>query len=289
MRTHANATQSAFTMIEIAISLAIIGFALVAIIGILPAGMNVQKDNRQETIVNQDASVFMNAIRNGERGLDDLTNYVFAITNYTHSWHLRGGRYVEDPEHDYGYTRLVSSEGVAPSLTRTTPQFPLISGSRIIGLMSTPKIIPVGGGFVSNHVVAFVRALSGPASEKAPQEDATVQGLALNYRLIPEVLGMTTNTLYDATWTNYSLPNLSTNEIVARSNYMRMVRTFETNLHDVRLTFRWPLNPNGASGPNRQSYRTLVGGALIRTNEFGLYGPHCTIYFFEPRTYFKGT
>ena len=44
-------------MIEIALSLAIIGFALVAIIGVLPIGMNVQKDNREATIVNQDATV----------------------------------------------------------------------------------------------------------------------------------------------------------------------------------------------------------------------------------------
>src|SRR5437660_5518368 len=75
--------QSAFTMIEIAISLAVIAFALVAIIGILPTGMQVQKDNRQETIVNLDATIFLNAIRNGALGVDDLTNYVYAITNYS--------------------------------------------------------------------------------------------------------------------------------------------------------------------------------------------------------------
>src|SRR5436190_18277631 len=39
-----------FTMIEIALCIAIIGFALVAIIGILPAGMQVQKDNREDTV-----------------------------------------------------------------------------------------------------------------------------------------------------------------------------------------------------------------------------------------------
>src|SRR5512138_2419690 len=71
--------ESAFTMIEIAISLAVIAFALVAIIGILPTGMNVQKDNRQETVINQDVSVFLNAIRGGARGADDLTNYVTSI------------------------------------------------------------------------------------------------------------------------------------------------------------------------------------------------------------------
>ena len=60
-------------MIEIAISLAIIGIALVAIIGVLPLGVNVQKDNREETIINQDATVLVEAIRNGARGADDLT------------------------------------------------------------------------------------------------------------------------------------------------------------------------------------------------------------------------
>ena len=69
-------------MIEIAISLAVIGFALVAIIGILPIGMSLQKDNQQETIINQDASVFLSAIRSGAQGLDYLTNYVIGITNY---------------------------------------------------------------------------------------------------------------------------------------------------------------------------------------------------------------
>ena len=69
-------------MVEIAIALAVIGFALVAIIGVLPSGLEVQKDNREETNINQDAVYFMDAIRSGARGADDLTNYVVAITNF---------------------------------------------------------------------------------------------------------------------------------------------------------------------------------------------------------------
>ena len=57
--------ELAFTMVEIAIAIGVIGFALVAIIGILPAGMNVQKDNREDTTIGQDAPYFMDAIRNG--------------------------------------------------------------------------------------------------------------------------------------------------------------------------------------------------------------------------------
>ena len=69
-------------MIEIAICLAIIGIALVAIVGVLPLGMSVQRENREGTIINQDATVLLEAVRTGARGMDDLTNYVYAVTNY---------------------------------------------------------------------------------------------------------------------------------------------------------------------------------------------------------------
>src|SRR5258707_10516100 len=73
--------QSAFTMVEIALCLAIIGFALVAIIGILPTGLSVQRDNREESVINFDANFLMEAIRTGARGQDDLTNSILIITN----------------------------------------------------------------------------------------------------------------------------------------------------------------------------------------------------------------
>src|SRR2546428_5718272 len=44
-RLVARSAQGGFTMIEIAIALAVIAFALVAIIGVLPIGLNVQRDN----------------------------------------------------------------------------------------------------------------------------------------------------------------------------------------------------------------------------------------------------
>jgi type II secretory pathway pseudopilin PulG len=268
-------------MIEIAISLAIIGFALVAIIGILPAGMTVQKDNRHETIINQDLTVFLNALRNGDQGLDDLTNYVTAITNYSTLFNQQGA-FVSSTA--YGYTYASSSHN---------PPYPITNGFRIVGLLSTPRIAPGNGGYVSNHVVAFVRSLSGPVSEKFPQVDPAMQQFALSYRLICDISRYGTN-YYSPDWTNYDtalFPSLTTNEVIARSNYMIMVRDFETNWHDLRLTFRWPILPNGSSGPNKQTFRTSVSGALLQTNEPGFLnaGPHCIIYFFEPRTYYKGT
>jgi type II secretory pathway pseudopilin PulG len=66
----------AFTMVEIAICLAIIGFALVGLIGIMPTGTRVQKDNREETIVDQDAKYFMQALSGGMRYIPNLMRYV---------------------------------------------------------------------------------------------------------------------------------------------------------------------------------------------------------------------
>jgi len=55
--------HAGFTMVEIAICLAVIGIALVAIIGVMPTGLRSSKDSRHESIIEQDAKFFMEAIR----------------------------------------------------------------------------------------------------------------------------------------------------------------------------------------------------------------------------------
>jgi type II secretory pathway pseudopilin PulG len=73
--------EGGFTMAEIAISLGVIAFALIAIIGILPAGLQTQRDNREETIINQDARLLVQAIRTGGRDVtSDLGSFV-VVTN----------------------------------------------------------------------------------------------------------------------------------------------------------------------------------------------------------------
>src|SRR3954451_8961938 len=74
-----NGERQAFTMIEIAISVAVIAFALVAIISVLPAGLQVQRENREDTLLAQDGTYFMEVIRNGSYGLDELASYVSRI------------------------------------------------------------------------------------------------------------------------------------------------------------------------------------------------------------------
>ena len=73
-----------------------------------------------------------------------------------------------------------------------------------------------------------------------------------------------------------------------------VVNNLNANLHDVRLTFRWPLRSRGQLGLGGQAFRTLAGGFLQETNEPGYYrsapglvpSPY-DLYFFQSRTYVK--
>lgn len=270
--------RTAFTMIEIAISLAVIGFALVAIIGVLPLGMEVQKENREETIINQDATMFMEAIRNGSQGMDDLTNYVYAITNYVTEYHTAG-------------RSLTQVRGYWPGGSTTTPPYALTNGARIIGLLSTPRYIPFASGkdtgFVSNYVVGYVRAMSGSAADKFPQTNQSLRELAFSYRLLPEIVPYAA---YDLSWVNYNDPAIrgDTNAIIARSNTWIHVRNLQTNMHDIRPLFRWPVLANGKSGKGPQIYRTIATGALAATNDLGFASRlEYLLYFLLPRTFVK--
>lgn len=75
--------QSGFTMAEIAIALGVIAVALIAILGVLPSGLQVQRDNREETIINQDARLLLQALKTAGREdlpASDLGSFV-VITN----------------------------------------------------------------------------------------------------------------------------------------------------------------------------------------------------------------
>ena len=289
------ASRGGFTMIEIALCLAIIGFALVAIIGVLPTGLNVQKDNREETIINQDAVAWMNAIRNGAKGYDDLTNYVVSITNYwtrydvvfnsassTYTTNVAAGG---GPDYD-GYSR--SGSRVTSVLT-VPPIYALTNGASIIGLLSTPKYFPpppppgFGGSFQSNYVVAYVRALSGSAVEKSPQANQTILDSAFTYKLIVENIGYV-----PVDPSTYDLAPAATNgmtaqQLIDRFNQAHAVQVLQTNSHDLRLLFRWPLLPNGDLGNSRVTFRAFTGGWLEKTND--VYMTPQPLFFFQPSTY----
>ena len=75
--------EQAFTMVEIALALAVIAFALVAIIGILPTGLNIAQLSREESIVNRDGAYLLEALRNGAQGMVDLSDYCLDLDGAT--------------------------------------------------------------------------------------------------------------------------------------------------------------------------------------------------------------
>jgi type II secretory pathway pseudopilin PulG len=232
--------RAAFTMIEIALCLGVIAFALIAIIGVLPRGMTVQRDNREETIINQDATFLMDAIRSGSHGLDDLTNYVQVIT-------IKNGNVIANHKSPYFSTPPLAGHSIID----------LYSGERILGLLSTPRYY--NGG--TNFVTAYMRAISGNASEKPPQSDSGIQGFAFSYRVTAEV-------------TPYITP--PTTNILGQQIYDNL----NSSLFQLRLTFRWPLLPNGGVGRGKLVFSTMASGSLLETNILGQ-----NYYFIQPSTF----
>jgi type II secretory pathway pseudopilin PulG len=249
-----------FTMIEIAIAVGVIGFALVAIIGILPMGMSVQKDNREDTIISQDAPYFLNAIRNGEMRINFgvLTNYVESITVTN----------IDNGTNIYTYNN--------PFLTGVGTNDYLTNDMNIIGLLSTPEYdLRFQPQAQTNEVTAIVRAMSGSAIQQNGVNSAT----AFRYQL----------TVENAPWnaiapdsTNYSNPIYvqGSPDYITRFNRYNEVPFLTNNLREVRLKFAWPVLPNGSIGPGRQTYRSLVSSHLGYTNMF-----NNTYWFFQPQFY----
>jgi prepilin-type N-terminal cleavage/methylation domain-containing protein len=259
--------RRAFTMIEIAISLAIIGIALVGIIGVLPIGMNVQRDNREVTIINQDATVLLEAIRSGARGLDDLTNYVYAITNYSTLYDNKGNvtkTYVNG--YTYNAANVYGNSVLFMALT---------NGVNIIGLLSTPEYTDTSGNFLpiptlfnvagySNHIVAYVHSMSGPAVEKPPQDNPILQSDSFGYRIVCVNAPVATDTNI------FSLP-------LAQQIYSQQLAA---NQHELRMTFLWPQQPNGNIGAGHQTFRTLIAGQVLPT-----YDGTQPLYFYQSQSF----
>lgn len=263
-------------MIEIAICLAIIGISLVAIVGVLPLGMNVQRENRESTIINQDSTILLEAIRNGERGMSDLTNYVFLITNSWAAYHPNGNQFSAGGNgYSFSMTTIAPQYAV-PQGTFTAPASTISNGTNIIGLLSTPEFTDMNGGpinnllagdYYSNHIVAYVRSISGPAVEKPPQDNQLLQADSFTYRIYCVNAPVATDTNIFNTTIYPNGPPAYNQQLAA-------------NLHELRLTFLWPQNPNGKLGTGRQTFRTLVAGQVATNIIAGN-----ILYFYQPQSF----
>ena len=164
-----HSARRAFTLIEIAISMAIIAFALTIIISILPSSMRVQRDVREETLVLSDGNYVLEAIRHGAINADALMDCVDQI---------RQG------------TNLV----------------PFSSSANIVQAMTAnPNNVVVINGMAVSNVVVIMRSLGGSmVSQELGNKD-----MALRYQITPEVLPVSpANLSTNLDWANEVARNL---------------------------------------------------------------------------------
>lgn len=249
------AKAEAFTMVELALCIAVVAVAMVAIIGVLPAGLGVQKQNREETIVDQDATLLMEAIRNGAYAFDDITNYVDYIAVVREPFVT-----LNSPRSKTAETNIFQGPHFK---TPTTPVYPVLPSSDfVVGLLSLPRLDYGPNPLDTNYfakpnrysVSAQFRAFSGALSEKVflqsggDKPDPARIDLAFRYRVTAEISPLTTS---------------PTNNLDRLTVYQDRVRA--NTLYDVRLTFQWPVFGNEVPaqvGGNQKVYRTQVFGRL---------------------------
>lgn len=211
-------------MVEIAICLAVIGFALVAIIGVLPTAMNSQRDNREETVIDQDATYWIEAIRGAVRDLEDLPDYVAAI---------RHGDTNSSPSTDFtlgsGYT----------------------TGSNVIGLLTSAALWDQN----IHYAEADVYPISGPAVNRDPSN----REVGLQYRLRVEI----------APFQQFH-PDLPLEQLYVGPDLTNAI------MHELRLTFGWPLRPGGSQSfpddfRNTKTYRTFIQGVVTNDGVYSFF------------------
>ncbi len=191
-------------MVEIALSIAIVALAMVALIGVLPSGLQVQKDNREETVVNQDGTFLLEALRGGVAGIPDLTKYVEKLESTDIS--LKNGEEIET---------MVASSLPGSGL--------LLSDSEtILDLLSRISMYwdPDTSSWVRNRTAMLMRPISGDASQR--MQDPDFRESAFTYLVTPTILP-------------YSLPSSQVGDRPTPS------RNVVNNLYHVRLHFRWPV------------------------------------------------
>lgn len=262
---------AAFTMVEIAICLAIVAFAMIVIMGVLPAGMLVQKSNREDTVINLEGQYFIEAIRGGSKGTPELLSAVDWVM-ITNSLNL-------------------PTNSLQKQLRYVQSDFDANNISALIGLLSTPKYqLDPNGRVITNTVLAKFRSFNGSAVER----DASLRDFSFSYLMSVEIVPfpmMPTNFLGN---TNFLAPGLKPAEVQTRSNAWQTT-TFQqnraNNFYDLRLTLRWPVRPNGTAGNNQQVFRTLVSGQLwtypIPRNTPPPLKGVTNLYYFTPNRFVK--
>lgn len=237
LRSCSGVKTSGFTLLEIAVSLAVIGFAIVAVIGVLPTGLNIQRDTRERTVVLQDATYFLEALRQGPRGTNDL------IGNVEQIW-----------------VAYYQGENVAPRVEQLQRYKDYKTDAEVVELLTLPRAGRYGDHLYS---VALVRSLSGSASEKGgvSSEDGRI---AFSYFVRTEVVPITSVQQRAFTTTE----KLDPREDMHRKTQSRR---FFNSLNEIKVTMMWPPSPpvytHGWVPRNEVTLRTYISGSLTNSQQ----------------------
>lgn len=238
--------ESAFTMIEIALSIAVVAFAMVAILGVLPTGLQVQKDNREETIINADGAYLLEAIRSGHDRAGLLSNSVY-------------------------FLRVNYKDGSSDVIVADDNEPLKLDGQRMVGLLSTPKSTQIAAG-VSN-VVIWMRALNSTAIDR----DADARDVAFRYQTVLEIEPFLA---HPPRLTN----GLGTNDLYRIVNLQRSLYEVRMTMrwplfNDVSTDAQ-----RARVGTHRRTFRSQIAGSQLfyPTNVLGM---ERLVYFFQPSLY----
>jgi type II secretory pathway pseudopilin PulG len=228
----------AFSLVEIAISLGVIAVAVIAIMGVLPTGLSVQQDNREDTIINQDANFLLQALANSNTNVTALTNSVDVVRVYTTN--ITNGIL---------FTNFLAGSNA--------------TAAQLIQALSTPRWFP-GNTNVTNLVIASIRSFSGTLIEQQAT-NRIARDFAFAYQLTVDI---SPAQIFGGP-TNYTPPLPTPADVVNSNNYV-LFKQREANLYDVKLTFQWPLFPDptgqtllGRLGSKVKVFRTLMAGQAV--------------------------
>lgn len=266
------ASESAFTMAELALCIAVVAIAMVAIIGVLPLGMNVQKQNKEDTIINQDAQILLDAIRtasasgttitNFQRNSLDVANLLWGYSNaadyltnfvdYVVVTNVFGKSYWRGP----WYLKETGGEAGDPSLPA------LMDGHLFLNALLTPRVETNSNRFITNTVWAQMRPITSPVSDYPA---------SLNQKTGPTV-DQRFDHLFRYIVTAEVGPALPVHADLYEGLDYERVRQLTNCVYELRLTFQWPvtaqvpdIHESGTRpyvGPNRRTFRTILSGNL---------------------------
>lgn len=295
LTSHRRPPTAAFTMVELALCIAIVAFAMVAILGVLPLGLNVQKQNREDTIIDQEGPMWVDLIRRGGIGWEDVTNYVdFILVERTPV--NRNGATITNGFRGPFY----SSQYVLPP-----PNAHLTTAAQVVGLLSLPRFEVDQGTIYSNRVTAVCRSVSGDFNslirpDRSTTFTPTERQLddSFRYQIQVELTPVAQLPTLEVAPTNLvaqaglylggylNALRLDTNLIEALNAPVERTPArdlFTATVYDLKLVFRWPVFRVGGEitlGPGRRVLRTQVLGRP----RFAIFDPNNVSSVYWPMT-----